>query len=73
VVTGNLSLIGVTRPVRLTFDLLDRTVSDGLRLSAGRIRAMGVLRRTDWGMTALVPAVSDEVRLDIEVEAQAAR
>lgn len=31
--------------------------------------ATATIKRTDWGMKYAVPAVSDEVRLDIAIEA----
>jgi polyisoprenoid-binding protein YceI len=68
IVSGNLMLVGVTRPISLTFELLDREVATRAPLRAGRVRATGVVRRSDWGMTALMPAISDEVRLEIVAE-----
>jgi polyisoprenoid-binding protein YceI len=70
VVTGKLSLLGITRMIGLTFQLLDDPPAAGARnaVPAGRIRVAGVVRRSDWGMSALVPAVSDDVLLQIEAE-----
>lgn len=75
VVFGNLSLLGVTRPLKLTFRAVDGASADSTRSlrPTSRIRATGVLRRSEWGMTALAPAISDEVRLEIEAELRADR
>ncbi len=66
---GWLTLLGVTRPVRLaiaTFNCgihpLNRKALCGADISTS-------IRRSDFGMTKYVPAVSDEVRISIPVEA----
>jgi polyisoprenoid-binding protein YceI len=68
IVTGNLSMLGVTRPIELTFRLRDqrREGAGHKSIRSQRFQASGVLRRSEWGMTALIPAISDEVRLEIE-------
>jgi YceI-like domain len=59
-VTGDLTLVGTTRP--LSFDLA---------LAGGRVKGVAVVRQTDWSMkpyTALFGAlkVADEVRVEID-------
>ena len=69
IVTGNLSMLGVTRPIKLSFHSRDRRpAGPAARLiSRGRFQASGVVRRSGWGMSALIPMISDEVRLSVEV------
>ncbi|MFG1462696.1 YceI family protein [Xanthobacter sp. DSM 24535] len=70
-ITCDLTLLGVTKPVILdvTFNKagtnpLDKTYSLGFD-------ARAVIKRSDFGMTTYVPAVSDEVTLQIESEFKA--
>ncbi|MFH1555824.1 MAG: YceI family protein [Pseudomonadota bacterium] len=70
-ITGDLTLLGVTKPVTLdaTFNKagtnpLDKTYSIGFDAKA-------VIKRSDFGMKTHVPAVSDEVTLQIETELKA--
>ena len=69
IVTGNLRMLGITRPVRLTFHSRGRRPAGPPEklISKGRFQASGVVRRSEWGMSALIPAISDEVRLNVEV------
>ena len=69
-VTGDLTLLGVTRPVTL-----DVTFNGGAtNLLTGRytlgFAASGTLHRSEFGLTNLVPAVGDEVELEIQAEFQ---
>ncbi|MFG1422068.1 YceI family protein [Roseixanthobacter liquoris] len=70
-ITGDLTLLGVTKPITLdaTFNQagtnpLDKTYSLGFDAKA-------VIKRSDFGMKTYVPAVSDEVTLQIETELKA--
>ncbi len=69
-VTGDLTLLGVTRPVTL-----DVTFNGGAtNLLTGHytlgFAATGTLLRSEFGLTNLVPAVGDEVELEIQAEFQ---
>ncbi len=71
-ITGDLTLHGVTKPVTLqaTFNQgganpLDKTYELGFAGSAK-------IRRSEFGITSYVPAISDEVTLTIEAEFKAA-
>jgi polyisoprenoid-binding protein YceI len=68
-VTGNLTLLGVSKPVTLmlTKNKVDKNPMSG-KPYAG-FSATGSLTRSDWGMNAYVPNVGDAVTLRIEVEA----
>jgi polyisoprenoid-binding protein YceI len=74
-VVGDLTLLGVTKPVKLDVTwvftgphplgqinpaLRDRTVSV--------FSAKGTIKRSDWGMTRVIPLVADDVQLTIEAE-----
>jgi polyisoprenoid-binding protein YceI len=67
--TGDLTLLGVTRPVTL-----DVAFNGSLRehpaskLPALGFSASGVVKRSEFGMTHLIPFVGDEVSLQIEAE-----
>ncbi len=68
---GQLTLLGVTRPVTLTVDHWKcgpdpRTGGKGFMCGAN---ASGTIKRSDFGMKTFIPAVSDEVRLMIQMEA----
>ncbi len=67
-ITGDLSMRGLTRPVVLDVGFNGSAVNPfGLRRTLG-FSARGRLKRSDWGMTELVPVVGDEVTLIIEAE-----
>ena len=66
---GNLTLLGVTRPLRLAVNNFrcgphpfTKKLMCGADVSA-------TLRRSEFGMTKFVPAVSDEVKLSSPIEA----
>lgn len=68
---GELTLLGVTRPVTLTVDHWKcgpdpRT--QGKRYMCGA-NATGSIKRSDFGMKFAIPGVSDEIRLLIQMEA----
>lgn len=68
-VTGDLTLHGVTKPV-----VLDVTINQVGPYPMGGLASAGfdastTLRRSDWGIKAYVPNVSDEITLSISTEA----
>ena len=70
-VTGDLTMHGVTKPVTLDVTLLaagpypmDKSVT------AAGFNATATLKRSDFGMTAYVPMISDEVVITISTEAR---
>lgn len=72
-ITGDLTLHGVTKPVTVdaTFNQagvnpLDKTYSVGFAAAAK-------IHRSDFGITAYVPAISDEVTLQFEAELKAVK
>ena len=68
-VSGQLTLLGVTRPLALK---IERWVCKDHPFSKKPMcggDASGTLKRTDFGMKYFVPAVSDEIRLYVGFEA----
>jgi len=68
-VTGDLTLLGTTKPVTLdvTLNRLGTHPFDKDKTVAG-FTATGTLKRSEWGMDAYTPAVGDEVSLRIDIE-----
>jgi|CXWL01.1.fsa_nt_gi polyisoprenoid-binding protein YceI len=69
---GNITLLGQTKPVVLdvTFNKVAPHPLPAYKgvLTAG-FTIRGTIKRSDWGMKFIVPAVGDEVALYIEIEA----
>jgi polyisoprenoid-binding protein YceI len=70
-VQGELTLMGVTRPVNLKVDHFncrpDPRVKGARELCGGN--ASGTIKRSDFGMKFGIPAISDEIKLMIAFEA----
>jgi len=64
-VTGDLSLHGITRPVTLDVTILKVGPNPRTQLSTVGFEATTTLKRSDFGLGAFVPQVSDEIRLQI--------
>lgn len=69
IITGNLTLLGVTKEVQLTatYNGTGNAPWFGTRDIIG-FSARGSITRSDFGMTALVPNIGDEVEIIIEAE-----
>lgn len=73
-VDGQLTLLGVTRPLRLDVTHFACREHPMLRVPACGANAEGRIKRSEFGMDAYMGAVSDEVRLMVSIEGvQAAR
>lgn len=66
---GELTLLGVTRPLTLTISRVRCAPHPMLKKEDCGADVTGVLKRSEFGMKAYVPAVGDEVTLRIQVEA----
>jgi polyisoprenoid-binding protein YceI len=66
---GELTLLGVTRPLTLTISRVKCAPHPMLKKEDCGAEVTGTLKRTDFGMKAYVPLVGDEVTLRIQVEA----
>lgn len=68
VVTGDLTMMGVTKPVSLDVELYGFGPGRGGAVLSGW-EATGTIDRTEWGLTAGAPAVGNEVDITINIEA----
>lgn len=67
-VEGNLTLLGVTKPVSLTFERFKCGQNPFSKKDRCGGNAVGKFKRSDFGMKYAVPAVGDEITLNIEFE-----
>jgi len=70
IIHGDFTLLGVTHPLDLKFHLNKAGPHPFTKKYAVGFSATGTLQRSDYGMNAFVPMVSDAVHLSIEVEAR---
>jgi polyisoprenoid-binding protein YceI len=68
-VSGDLTLRGVTKPVTLTVDAFNCGNHPMNKKPMCGADATTVIKRTDFGIKYAVPAVSDDVKLSIPIEA----
>ncbi len=68
-VTGDLTLLGVTKPVTLDVTLNKIGENPINKLKTAGFTATGVVKRSEFGMTYASPGVSDDVQLTIDAEA----
>ncbi|ESQ81705.1 hypothetical protein AEAC466_20640 [Asticcacaulis sp. AC466] len=67
-VTGDLTIHGVTKPVTLTVKLNKKAPHPMMKKDDAGFSATGQIKRSDFGIGAYVPNVSDEIDLFIEAE-----
>lgn len=67
-VTGDLTILGKTKPVTLDATINKAAIHPMRDVPTVGVSASTRLMRSEWGLDAYVPAVSDEVELSIEVE-----
>jgi len=72
-VTGNLTVHGVTKPVVLDATLNKEGQHPMLKVPAIGFDATATIKRSDFGVAAYVPAVSDEIQIRITTEAHAGK
>lgn len=68
-VTGDLTINGVTRPVLLEVELRKAAPNPMTEQPTVGFKAETEIKRSDFGLGAFAPAVSDELSIDIHVEA----
>jgi polyisoprenoid-binding protein YceI len=64
-IVGDLTLRGVTRPLTLQARFGGAGANPMNKKETVGFSATGTLKRSDWGLGLAVPAVSDEVRLEV--------
>ena len=67
-VEGNFTMLGVTKPLTLTFERFKCGQNPFSKKDRCGGNAVGKIKRTDFGMKYAVPAVGDEIALNIEFE-----
>jgi polyisoprenoid-binding protein YceI len=68
-ITGDLTIKGTTKPVTLEVTRFHCANHPMMKVPACGANATGKIKRSDFGLTYALPAVPDEIGLDIEVEA----
>jgi polyisoprenoid-binding protein YceI len=68
-VEGNLTLLGVTKPLKLTVAAFNCGANPMSKKEMCGADVTGAVKRTDFGMKFGVPAIGDEIKLMINVEA----
>ena len=66
--TGDLTLLGQTHPVTLDVTLNQRGPNPFSQTPPAGFTATGEILRSQWGMGYAAPAVSDEIRIEINTE-----
>ena len=64
--TGNLTLLGKTNRVTLDIKFNRKAAHPRIKKTFVGFTAIGILKRSDYGMRFLLPAIGDEVRIRIE-------
>jgi polyisoprenoid-binding protein YceI len=67
-VTGDLALLGVTRPISLDVEVARQLVGANQRID---FKATGIINRLDFGMNTGYPLISDTIHLTVSTEAAA--
>ncbi|MEK7801585.1 MAG: YceI family protein [Pseudomonadota bacterium] len=68
-VTGDLTLLGITKPVTLNVTLNKIGENPISKLKTAGFTATGVVKRSEFGINYALPGVSDDVQLTIDAEA----
>ena len=66
-ITGNLTLLGVTKPVVLDAEFTGAGNNPMSQKATIGFKATTAIKRSDWGMTKFVPFVSDDVKINISI------
>ena len=67
-VTGDLTMLGVTRPISLDVEVARKLAGTNQRVG---FKATGVINRLDFGMNSGYPLISDAIHLTVTTEASA--
>lgn len=69
-ITGTLTMHGVSKPVEIKARLNKVGLHQYYGVNSAGFSAVSKIKRSDFGISAFTPGVSDDVNLDIEVEAR---
>lgn len=72
-ITGNLTLRGVTKPLLLHAKLNKIAPNPFDHTPTAGFRATGALKRSDFGVSAFLPMIGDDVAITIDAEFSAAK
>jgi polyisoprenoid-binding protein YceI len=67
-VTGDLTMLGVTRPISLDVEVAQKLAGTNQRVG---FKATGIINRLDFGMNSGYPLISDAIHLTVTTEASA--
>jgi polyisoprenoid-binding protein YceI len=66
---GQLTLLGVTRPLTVWVSRFACSMSPTFRVEMCSGNVTATVRRSEFGMLAYIPAISDEIKVIVPVEA----
>lgn len=66
---GTMTLLGISKPVLLVIENFHCGIHPMSKRNVCGADASGMIKRSDFGMTAFLPLIGDEVKLKIQVEA----
>ncbi len=67
-IEGNLTLLGVTKPVKLTIERLKCNPATATAKERCGGNASGKLKRSEFGMSRGIPSIGDEITLSLGFE-----
>jgi polyisoprenoid-binding protein YceI len=67
--TGNLTLLGVTRPLTIWISRFACSISQTFKVEMCTGNITATVKRSEFGMLAFIPAISDEIRVIVPIEA----
>jgi polyisoprenoid-binding protein YceI len=68
-IDGELTMLGVTRPVTLQVTLFRCIEHPRLKKEVCGADSTATIKRSEWGMKYGLPGLIDDVKLDLQVEA----
>jgi polyisoprenoid-binding protein YceI len=67
--TGYLTLLGVTKPLTVWVDRFSCSISSTFKVEMCSGNVTATVRRSEFGLLAFTPAISDEIKVIVPVEA----
>lgn len=66
---GQFTLLGVTKPIRVSVNRFNCATNPMNKKPMCAANITAVIKRSDFGMTKYIPTVSDEIKINVPVEA----